>query len=473
MSWTFSFAQQNTCNTCGSTAPTLQQYLDMTTQLMSAIQAQSPEWPTVGAYDVPWLFGGGILQLDDESRDAITRSADAILRSIDQKMQATAAVGTILATNLRDIGRDNFLGLSLLTQNQAIVRDRAKLQRLSSIMQDKVFELALATARQKPLTVTDRTQLRDILTTYQQQWLLTVAALENTASYAQVMFTLQQMNRSFETFLAYGTIGQFDKTFSAWEESFYIRFNMQAIEQMQQDYACARFGDQCAGNLKQFVTDMKTLGSENIQAARTSGKDIIDASKKLKGAMQAFGKKTANFLRKKEKNKAYTPEEEAGLSRQDKLLRTVYGSDFKRMQNAILPTIRANVSPESFETIKDNMTQIGQQANYLLDPLQDITVPFASVTIDTGQLQWIPMDNTMNTLMAFTMQQMHNVWLQQSSYAVWMDPHPQTVYIPLLAGQLDTIRSIIGTKDTKGMLVHNLGTACELQCTNAWWTCWR
>jgi len=115
------------------------------------------------------LFGGGILQLDDESRDAITRSADAILRSIDQKMQATAAVGTILATNLRDIGRDNFLGLSLLTQNQAIVRDRAKLQRLSSIMQDKVFELALATARQKPLTVTDRTQLRDILTTYQQQ----------------------------------------------------------------------------------------------------------------------------------------------------------------------------------------------------------------------------------------------------------------------------------------------------------------
>jgi len=162
---------------------------------------------------------------------------------------------------------------------------------------------------------------------------------------------------------------------------------MQAIDKMQQDYTCARFGDQCAGNLKQFVTDMQTLGSENIQAARTSGKDIIDASKKLKGAMQAFGKKTANFLRKKEKNKAYTPEEEAGLSRQDKLLRTVYGSDFKRMQNAILPTIRANVSPESFETIKDNMTQIGQQANYLLDPLQDITVPFASVTIDTGQLQ--------------------------------------------------------------------------------------
>jgi len=80
------------------------------------------------------------------------------------------------------------------------------------------------------------------------------------------------------------------------------------------------------------VTDIKSIGTENIQAAKTAGKDVVDASNKLAGALKVFGKQTANFFRKKGKKKAYTEEEQASISRQDQLLRTVYGSDFKRMQ---------------------------------------------------------------------------------------------------------------------------------------------
>jgi hypothetical protein len=57
------------------------------------------------------------------------------------------------------------------------------------------------------------------------------------------------------------------------------------------------------------------------------------------------------------------------------------------------------------------------------------------------------------------------------SMVVTIDPNYLTVYVPLLASQLDTIRWLIGTKDTKWMIIHNLGTACELQCGNAGWTC--
>lgn len=53
------------------------------------------------------------------------------------------------------------------------------------------------------------------------------------------------------------------------------------------------------------------------------------------------------------------------------------------------------------------------------------------------------------------------------SLATAVQPHDVVVYVPLLAEQLDRLRDLIGTKDTKGMIVHNLGTACELQCTNA------
>jgi hypothetical protein len=79
---------------------------------------------------MPGLFGGGVLQLDNEARDAMTRAAEATARSINQKIQATLAVTTVLFTNVRDVSRDNFLGLALLSQNQAIVRDWAKLQKL-------------------------------------------------------------------------------------------------------------------------------------------------------------------------------------------------------------------------------------------------------------------------------------------------------------------------------------------------------
>lgn len=62
--------------------------------------------------------------------------------------------------------------------------------------------------------------------------------------------------------------------------------------------------------------------------------------------------------------------------------------------------------------------------------------------------------------------------VEHMSFATAVQPHAVTVYVPLLATQLDILRDLIGTKDTKGMIVHNLGTACELQCTNAGGTCW-
>ncbi|MBP7061260.1 hypothetical protein KA037_05405 [Patescibacteria group bacterium] len=47
-----------------------------------------------------------------------------------------------------------------------------------------------------------------------------------------------------------------------------------------------------------------------------------------------------------------------------------------------------------------------------------------------------------------------------------------TLYIPKLALQLQGIRDVIGTKDTQGMLLYNLGKSCELQCQNKGGTCW-
>jgi spermidine synthase len=112
----------------------------------------------------------------------------------------------------------------------------------------------------------------------------------------------------------------------------YIRFNDDSLDLVATQYSCARFGDQCAGNLKQFVTDMKSIGTENIQAAKTAGQDVVDAGKKLAATFKSVSKQTQKYLAGKIKKPITQEEKDASISRQNQLLRSVYGSDFKRMQ---------------------------------------------------------------------------------------------------------------------------------------------
>lgn len=72
-----------------------------------------------------------------------------------------------------------------------------------------------------------------------------------------------------------------------------------------------------------------------------------------------------------------------------------------------------------------------------------------------------------NTILSQTMNDAYEDTRTALQSASIIEPTQVAVYIPLLAYQLQTIRDIIGTKDTKGMLAYNLGTACELQCSNA------
>lgn len=476
----FSVAQSSSCNTCGSTAKALQDYLDMTTAIMSAIQTQWWEVSDLGTYSVPWLFWWGVLSLEQEQRDAMTRWADATVRNINQKVQATLATTTILFTNVWDVTRDNAMWFGILVQNEPIVRDWTKLQRLWSVMQDKIYELSLGAAWLKRITAADRTQIESTIEEYTQQWLLNAFILEPTATYANLLFVLQKANRARETFIIYNATEQLDRVITADGDAVYLKFNKATLNTVATQYTCARFWDQCASNLKQFVTDIKSIGTENIQAAKTAGKDVVDAGKKLAWALKVFGKQTANFFRKKDKKKAFTEEERAALSRQDQLLRTIYGSDFKRMQWWVLASIRANVDTSAYEAIKSSIQQITTQVknNNTTIQTQDITSlknarsQKDAIEAISKSLAGISLPDTLKTVLTETMVTVHENAVEHISFATAVQPHNVVVFVPLLAAQLDTLRDLIGTKDTKGMIAHNLGTACELQCTNAWGTCW-
>lgn len=475
----FSVAQSPSCTTCGSTAKALQDYIDMTTTIMSAIQTQWWQVSDLGRYTVPGLFWGGILSLEEEQRDVISRSAESAARNINQKIQTTMATTTILFTNTWDIVRDNAMWFGILVQNEPIVRDWAKIQRLGSVMQDKIYELALWAARQEYITPADRTQIESAIAQYKQQWLIDVFVIESNATYANLLFVLQKANRARETFMIYNATDQLTRTINGENSAVYLRFNAATIDTVSTQYKCARFGDQCASNLKQFVTDIKSIGTENIQAAKTAGKDVVDAGKKLAGALQVFGKQTANFFRKKDKKRAFTEKEQAALSRQDQLLRTVYGSDFKRMQGWVLASVRANVDTSAYEAIKEGIQWTAQIIKDASIKTNDVTwldkksQQRADVQKIAAWTRSVILPDTLKNLLTETMVTVHASAVEQVSFATSIQPHNVVVYVPLLAEQLDRLRDLIWTKDTKGMIVNNLGTACELQCSNAGWTCRR
>lgn len=442
---------------------------------MSAIQTLWWQGSSLGRYTVPWLFQWWVVDIPDEEEDLITRTADAVWRNVAQKMEATAAVATILFTDIWDIGRDNLMWLAILAQNQAIVRDRAKLQNMGSVLQDKIYELSLGAARTSSVTPWDATQLQAILDQYKQSGLLSSYNLQADTTYANILFVFQKINRSFERFLAWNTVSQFEWWYQA--GSFAIYFDLNEINQLKEDYACARFGDQCAGNLKQFVTDIKAVSSENVQAVKSAGKDITDASKKLKQALSAFGKQTANFFRKKEKQQAFTQEEAKGLSREQQLLRTVYGSDFKKMQNKVgawLGDVKAGIVwlKQAIETQKQaKNTPAIQTQDVNASTQTSLQKQSNKEKTDEKILTSITLPTTVSDVLSQTMRDAYEDTQDSLQAANIVEPSEVTVYIPLLAYQLQTIRDLIGTKDTKGMLVYNLGTACELQCSNAWWSC--
>jgi hypothetical protein len=154
-----------------------------------------------------------------------------------------------------------------------------------------------------------------------------------------------------------------------------------------------------------------------------------------------IGKQTTNFFKKKEKKRAYTDEEALTLSRQDQLLRTVYGSDFKRMQNAILPTIRANISRESFEEISQNMMSIGKAVNdNIVDPFKNIDNPKTYDKLNDKTPAQLQIATSISSIIDYTMQEVYKNHADMMSMVVTIDPNHLTVYVPLLASQLDTIR---------------------------------
>jgi len=78
---------------------------------------------------------------------------------------------------------------------------------------------------------------------------------------------------------------------------------------------------------------MNNITDINKSLAGDTMKEFRDATIRLKTAITAFGNQTKSFFDKSDKPVLLSDEEKELLSLEQELLRTVYGSDYKRIRN--------------------------------------------------------------------------------------------------------------------------------------------
>ena len=484
---------QNECTTCGSPAQLFVDYTDFVNQVLWSIQAVWWEWSSLWRNVVPWLFQSQVLNFPTQEQNAIQRWLQRTARSINQAAQASLSTSYVLLSDAVDmVWFDGFLGMAILFQWQAIVRDWATLQKLDSKIQDKNFALGAAAWWFQTISDADMAQIKQHFNEASTKAVFSNFRIDDTATYADLLTTLKTANNMMKWFLSVNSITALSREIPQPADSnthapVWIQFNVASLEAMKTAYICARAGDKCSGNFKWFADSIKNLSKQNINGAKNA---LGIMTKSLSDLVHAFGGGKWGKVDKKLKVK-YDPNSD--LSKQDQLLRALYGSDYKKIQDGkglwvqdiqqLLKwepiTVKnqwsvsnpfADLSRKSYgdaqketlsyQTIADNTnTSISDLVAH--DKVLDNELAFKNDSKDYKETMVSRFDQVADDIG----QMIHyQDGLTQENYDV-------TLYIPKLALQLQSIRDLIGTKDTQWMLLYNLGKACELQCQNKWGTC--
>ena len=488
----FLYAQEE-CQTCWSPAEQLVIMQEFIVDILTAIQTFGDNDNQLWAYTNPnlprWPFQAGITPLNEDRRNILQAWVDASARAANQLAQSAQVTATILATDTYDlIRKDSFGWLAILTQTEAIVRDRSTIQQLDGYIQDKQFEMWLAAMYDSRITAEDYQTLSNIINQYNaRQNVPFQAMITSDTRYSNIIMMSRRMVSATKRFLSVGSIQQYgNNDFSrGW---FSVIFNMNEIEDMATAYKCARFGDTCAGNLKTFVNNIENIGQDTIQWAKQSVNTITQAAKRLKMAFSVPLKDPNNL----------TPEEKEFLSKNEQLLRIVYGSDTARIINGwfggrkeaweewqkslqnlkdFANNTKAAVSQKltTIEANKKELQDISQQTRDQRKRAKDeqiaqITNNFPAF-INQSNTNVQPKQKTQDMIDA-TFAFVEQEHMAARTIFIVSDTSPVTIYYPLLAAQLDRIATIVGSKDRKWSIIENLWRSCELQCSNHWGRCW-
>lgn len=487
----FSFAQSTWNNLecgdnpdiCNKSALQFQYYEEFVEDMLAGVQTIQADGKNLWTYDyLGWLFTNKILNIPSENRNILEKLVAEIEESINKKI-SSATTTIFLLSSLGISSYKDLIWLSILFKSKAFIRDWKTLLNLETQINEVFYELWLSAMADRKIVKSSDFQL--ILDKYvDSNKLFSKAIIYETATYWDLVKMLLKMNGSMKTFLSLNSINQFDD-YKKWKTDWFeITFDMEEMKKLDEAYQCARWFAKCTSSWKDFIKNLKNV-RKNLKKSWSSAKTVIvDANKNFSQAL--------NWMfdsYKKDKSEW----EKQLTDREIELLQDVYGINTSKLTKQqwiwfsdllnvakwnlwwITQSINLNSNfnddyfnknnkeQKSINKKKDeeNTTDPNLWNDQLLDSIDELEELL-------GQKPQYPVEvkkDFKNSLWA-VVDSINAKHKDELSVLIAID---SSVYLHLYTQIWYRIRDLIDVVWNKDKnLIKNIGTVCELQCSNKW-----
>lgn len=427
------FADQS-CSTCGSTSPIIDQYINFSTEMISTLKTMA-----------------------NEKAKAATSTDSNILNRIAQNLNQkwqTALTFTVLMSTIGSqlVGSTVRQEIQTLTNAKAIIRDRDKLDKLDQTIADTLFDLGQAWAyinntsdyQQRIVSIIDRYSTGSD------------AFLEKTwtpSSSATTLITaLWDLNQAYKRFIAAGKTDEFDAFSQEYSDSLGISIADINYTTLVEQYSCARGFNKCDTTYKKAWQNMASIGKDAAKKAKES-LDVVKAS--LKRLKCTFAKQSNLDCAK-----SWFTE------RQNNLLRSLYGIEGP-MANQKWSSAIANSMTRLGNSLASQVTDIKDFYIKNDNPSSSVKIPkVTSLDIVSPDAITQRAAGDLSTMLTQTINETIDASTATWQQHVFADPLIVTRNIPRVTIMVYSSINTIGDSEKSKSLTQSLGKSCENQCTN-------
>jgi len=340
------FWAEDKCNSCGTTPPQFQQYKNFVTDILNSIWTVWTEWEYTGKPVPPSWFQSRIFEIPEENQFTINKLIGWMKDRFKKTASTFGATTAILFSIWREIITKDGVGWFLiLFKWRTFVEARRMLLDLDSLIHNKMFELWLGGWFFDKIAPINRENIQKTIQKYikstdSPNTLLEYVKLNEWVKYFHITEMLLRTNSAMKTFIWVNKISQFEnKEFQKWRIKdkwkwlFEIKFNYKEIENMKENYQCARWIQwliNCDKTFKKFIANIKDITGDNIKWAKKATKTIFDASKKLAKTFSVTAKQALEII-SDAKRTELNDKDQAFLDEEEKLLMQLYGLNTSKM----------------------------------------------------------------------------------------------------------------------------------------------
>lgn len=406
--------EQISCQSCGSTPNQLLLINNFTKEIISVIKTIGTAAPYLGKHVPPSRFEKG--RFSPPKQNILSKSLSWARQDLWSILALTRIYTNI--GNIVNIG-DSLL---ILWKGKIFLRDWNKTNQVGEQINNKKYELSVSDGRSDKIKGVPLQQMQTIIKKYTDMGILDPrSSLWPEAEYNEIISILWAINNAAKHLIAAGWTARVSKPFTKGDSS--ILITSKAIENIQQSYACAKWGV-CESSRKNIKQEIKNIENALKNWTNNALWEIKSANKKL---TSAYSKQNLKNL---------------------------------RSEQALIKKFKKDI--EKFRNRRD--TQDIQNQEQTRKKNSDSIPPTSQAISISSEIQKSEKFKAYIDGSIASIQQEGEDMIQNAQIANVQDITPQ--FADLSFKLTNLTKNILWSKDQDSTLIKNLWVLCEKQCTN-------